>query len=101
VKVEIRDKNGSVIDDATSLALQTEGMYKQTKSLLLVSDNEDDLHPDTDMGPENLPGDRSHKISLGGTFHVTEIKIGDQVQEAICPDPSGGMNSALPVAKRT
>ncbi|GEM_PF-6134771 len=69
-------------DGGTVIELEQVGPHWQTKSMLLVSDDVDDLLGDDEdavtYGSDDELNDRTHKIQLGGHVWVTSLTVNGQ-----------------------
>jgi len=93
VKVSTTDNpEAAYNDNATQIDLVPDGADAISKPMLLVSDDVDDDHS-VDGIADDAPGDRTHKIQLGGNFKIEEIKIGAGSWEAL------GTKLTVPVEK--
>jgi hypothetical protein len=83
VKVSTTDNpEAAYNDNVTQIDLVPDGADAVSKSMLLVSDDVDDDHP-VDSIADDVTGDRTHKIQLGGNFKIEEIKIGTGAWQAL------------------
>ncbi len=80
-------------DDATTISVDTYGSDAITKSMLMVSDKEDDEHK-VDNIPDDAVGDRTHKVQLGGNFDIKALRMDGMAWKVIhykTPVPAVGM----------
>ncbi|MBX3740428.1 MAG: hypothetical protein KF712_05515 [Akkermansiaceae bacterium] len=67
-----RNPDGAYNDPATEIPLTANPFQQESQSQLLVSDAVDDSAD----GPDEGPGDRTHRIQLGGDVEISTIQIG-------------------------
>jgi hypothetical protein len=62
-------------DDETEIEMEVDGNDLITKSMLLVSDDVDDIYAGNNVGADDDKNDRTHKIQLGGSVKINTVQI--------------------------